>query len=194
MSPLRRVPWPLLAVALASLTWLVSSCGESKTPLEDYAGEVESLVAEMNREVDDAAALIDGSVVSVADVAEAFSRRAEARSEFLAGLEGLDPPEEAADLHGEALVIVAQLRDAEQAVADRAGVPGIGVLDVLDSLEAERLDDIDARAVELCSLAEAAFDATAVREGFSGSTWMPAALKEAVDVAFQCTQQERERG
>ncbi len=175
----------------AAVVVLVAACGGGSLSLDEYADTIESLVAEMNLQVDAALRPLDDPEVTAGDVAEAFSRRAIARGVFLDALRDIDPPEEATEIHREALVIIEQLRDAEAAVSVKAGEPGIDLPGIFASSEALDLEAIDERAVAMCSMAEAAFDATSVREGFSGSSWMPAALKEAVDVAFRCTAEER---
>lgn len=161
--------------------------------LEDYSAEVEVLVEAMNRDVDAAAATLDGAGVTTEQVAQAFKARSLTRATFLDALEGLEPPEEAAELHAAALDIVERLREAEGAVSVRAASFPAGTAPgaVEETEEARILESIDAEAIALCRLAEDAFDATGAREGFAGSAWMPAELKAAVDVAFRCTAAER---
>jgi hypothetical protein len=161
--------------------------------LEDYSGEVEALVEVMNRDVDGATATLDGPGVTTEDVAEAFKARSLSRARFVDALGDFEPPDEAAELHREALEIVERLGEAEGAVAARAASFPVGTAPaaVEQTEEARALDAIDAEAIALCELAEDAFDATAAREGFAGSSWMPAELKAAVDVAFRCTAAER---
>jgi hypothetical protein len=169
----------------------IGACGGGPS-LTEYAAVVEDAVAAMNAEVDAAHAEFDSDVPTPARAGLLMDRRAAARSAFVAFLEDLEPPEEAEELHALALQVVDRLSNAEAALAAKAAATAPADLDLLwNSAEARQLEAVDESAVAMCNLAQETFDSTSEREGFSGSSWMPPALKEVVDVAFRCSADER---
>jgi hypothetical protein len=173
----------------------VASCGGGGLTLTEYAAEIESIVSDMNREVDAASVEIEAGGATPAQVQLAFERRGAARARFVDELSTLEPPDQAEELHAASSSIVARLRDAELAMAARAATtPGMDATAIWQSPEFRALEDIDQEAIAFCELAQSAFDDTAEREAFRGSSWMPPELKEVVDVAFRCGSEEREGG
>ena len=172
---------------------LLAACSSGALTLTEYAERVEAEVTVMNSQLDRLVAELDSQEQSVASTREYLDGVAAARERFVAVVEDLAPPEQAQRLHDEALAIVRQLRDATEALsAAVAALSDPAQLAQLDaSPEAQALREIDAQAVEMCHAAEASIDATAEREGLSGVAWLPAELKEVVEVAFRCTFAER---
>lgn len=182
----------LIAAALVGVIGAVVACG-GRLSLSDYADEAETLVAEMNAEVDAAEADYEAGVPNPERLGAAMARRAAARAAFVAALAAMEPPEPARLLHETAIRIVTALGDAERAVATGAAAAAPGDEESLRPLLAQ-LEDADREAVAVCEAAQEAFDATADRKVLSDTYWIPAELKEVVDIAFRCTAAERGGG
>ena len=180
----------LRLLVLASL--VVASACSSGPSLTEYAGEVEALVTTMNARIDQ----LDGEVEreqSWDGVRNYAQERVEARSEFLASLRALDPPDEAADLHEVAVGIIERLTAAEAALADR--VMAMESTDDIGSIwstpEGIAARTADEKTIELCLAAQSEFDDTADRSELSEVPWIPSEMKEVVVVVFGCIAADR---
>ena len=177
-------------LVLASL--VAASACSSGPGLAEYAEEVEALLATMNARIDQ----LDGEVEreqSLEGVKNYAQERVEARSEFLAGLRDLDPPDEVADLHDAAIGIIGRLTAAEAALADR--VMSMESIDGVDSIwstpEGIVARTADDKTIELCLAAQSEFDDTADRSEFRDVPWIPSEMKEVVVVVFGCIADDR---
>lgn len=178
---------------LAGIITVVAACGGAPT-LGDYAQSVETLVAEMNADLDASLDRYRAGPRTAGDAATFLEERVDARTGFLEAFAELTVPEAAEELAGAATVIVGELRSAEAALAEHARQLDSGDPDgpVWASPEATALEVADARAIELCQSAREAFNSPS-REAFQGLYWVPEELQEVVNVAFQCTLEERGR-
>jgi hypothetical protein len=174
-------------------TLLLASCGSGSLSLTDYAERVETEVTVMNTRLDDLLVEVDSEEQTVASTRAYFEGAAAARARFVTALEDLVPPQQAQRLHDEALAIVRQLRDANETlaamVATYSDPAQLAALE--ESPEMRALEAIDAKAVEMCHVAEASIEATSEREDLKDVAWLPSELKEVVEVAFRCTAAER---
>jgi outer membrane murein-binding lipoprotein Lpp len=181
---------PLRLLVVASLV-VVSACSGGPT-IDEYAEELESLVATMNARIDqlDAEVEREPGLEAVRTYAQ---QRVAARSAFLASLRDLDPPDEIADLHGVALGIIERLTAAESALADRVMTMDsiAGIDSIWDTPEGIAARTADEKAIELCLAAQSEFDDTAERSEFKDVPWIPSAMKAVVVVAFGCLAAER---
>jgi len=180
----------LLGLAAALL---LASCGSGTLSLTDYAQRVEAEVTVMNTRLDDLLAELNSEEQTVASTHAYFEGAAAARARFVTAVEDLAPPQQAQRLHGEALAIVRQLRDANETLAAKVATYSdpaqLAALE--DSPEVRALEAIDAKAVAMCHAAEASIDDTSEREDLRDVAWLPSELKEVVEVAFRCTAAER---
>jgi hypothetical protein len=189
---------PVLRV-VALGTWLalvVAACGGGGLSLTEYAEEVEALVADVGRRVDDLDAGRESRPVTVESEKQYWDARVAARVEFRDGMRALDPPEEVDVMHMAGLGIISRLTDAEQQVAARAALmqTNSDIDELYRSPEAAAWQAIDGEAVEICKAAQAEIDATEDRAAFEGNLWIPPELKEIVSVAFGCTAEQRGAG
>jgi hypothetical protein len=185
-----RIRGLLLAVCLAVL---VAGCGGGELSMADYGDEIEDLLATMNGKID-ALDVEERSGPSTLESTQTFwETKVVARREFIAGMESIEPPDEAADMHAAAIGIVDRLAAADEAVAQLVGTMETSAdLDgLLQSSEFLATEAVDIEAVALCQAAQAEFDSTADREVFGDTPWIPSELREVVSVAFGCTKEER---
>jgi len=176
---------------VAVLALLVTACA-SEVSLTDYAEEVERLVVAMNERLDDGEPALDaGSTLARAQAY--LADRADARNEFLDAFGALSPPEDAAELHAAALDIVTRLAAAEAALADLAlqATTFEDASAIWNTPQGEAFQSLDEEALALCLAAQTDFDATADRDAFSETPWIPPEMKEVVEVAFRCDRAER---
>ncbi len=177
-----------LAVATA-VVLLLGACSNEPT-MTEYAEEVETLVVTMNARLDALDAEL-GETQDLDEIKRYATERIEARRDFLAGLEELDPPTDAAQLHAAALDIMGRLAEAEATLADRVLVmeTASGIDAIWDTPEGRAARAADDEAIALCQAAEAELDRD--RAEFEGVPWIPTEMKEVVEVAFGCLTENR---
>lgn len=180
-----------LRIHVLALVVAVAACGGGST-LGEYAEELESLVATMNAQLDQ----LDEEAKGTQDLetVKSYAReRVDARSDFLADLRDLDPPDDVAELHVVAVGIMERLTAAESALADRVmrmdSIDGIdSIWETPEGIAARTADD---EAISLCLAAQTEFDDTADRSQLEDVPWIPAEMKEVVVVVFGCLADER---
>lgn len=173
--------------ALAALLALtLGACGGGGLSLTEYAAEVENLTQTLYGRLDEI--VITTGSPSVEDVQFVYTELAIAYRGLLDGLQAIDPPREAAELHDVSLDIVGRLTATQEALAGRAdAVERQDQLSLLfDSPEARAADAVQQEIIAFCQGAQAQFDATADREALVGMPWIPSELQEVVQVVFGC--------
>lgn len=180
---------------IAAVTCLVVaavSCGGGELTLGEYAEEVEGLTTHMYRTLDDLTITgEDGSEVPVEDAQAVFNGVAVAFGELLDGLQAIEPPGEIAELHTLSLDIMTRLTAAQEAFARRAEDFEGAEWDLLYTTpEAMAVAEVQAEMIAFCQARQAEFDATADREIFAESPWVPSELQEVVTVLFGCGTQQ----
>lgn len=179
----------LVALTLIS-SLALSACG-GEPSLADYAGELESAVAEMNGRLDQ----LDAELSENADLEEikGYAReRVAARYAFVAVLDDLEPPSEVSELHIAAEDIIGRLADAEAALASYVDEleSGQDIGDLWATPLGIAARAVDVESIELCMAAQSKLDTTE-RSELAGVPWIPPELKEVVVVAFGCIAEER---
>ena len=180
----------LLALCVAVL---VAGCGSDEVSLADYGAQLEDLVGSMNRRIDTLDAKERSEPSTLQSSRDFWETKVAARREFIAGMEAIEPPEDAAEMHTAAIGIVDRLATADEAVANLIGTMETEqeLTLLLQSPEYLATEAVDEEAVALCQAAQAEFDSTADREVFGDTPWIPSELREVVSVAFGCTKEER---
>ncbi len=92
-------------------------------------------------------------------------------------------------MHAAALDIVTKLANAERALAQQADeIETVDELSELwDTQAGMNVDAVDEQARAFCTAAQTKFDSSADRAAaFEGQPWVPAELKEVVQVFFGC--------
>ena len=102
----------------------------------------------------------------------------------------IEPPANAAELHTAALGMSAELATTGDAFARLA--EDVETEDELPELfsspEARAVDAAQEKIVASCLDRQTEFDATAEREAFADTPWIPPEMQEVVLVAFGCVQ------
>lgn len=176
------------ATLMASLA--LSACG-GEPSLTDYAGELESAVAEMNGRLDELDAELSDSR-QIQAIRQYARERVAARYTFVTILEGLEPPSEVSELHAAAEETIGRLADAEAALAEYVEElePGADVGDLWATPLGVAARAVDEESIALCLAAQSELDTTE-RSELAGVPWIPPELKEVVAVAFGCIADER---
>lgn len=180
------------ALSAACLLLVITACGGSLS-LAEYGEQVETLVAELNGEVDALDAQREARDPSVEGEIEYWESRAAARKQFQDGLDALDPPNDLAEMHDLALDIMRRYTAAEEAVAAKArdleDLAGIAALWASAEITAWAAVDEESRVI--CLIAQQELDETEQRAEFDDLPWIPGEMKETVQVAFGCTKEQR---
>jgi hypothetical protein len=168
---------------------VLAACGGGTLTLSEYGEQGERLVAEVSQQVDALDATLESGDQTLESVRTYWNERVEARRDFSEGLEALDPPEEAEELHAVVVEIFNRLTDAEEALAARvlAIETVTGPADWWATREGEIARAVDDEVTQICVVAQEAFDETVDREAVADVPWMPAEMKEVVRVAFGCS-------
>ena len=173
------------------LVFVVAACGGGPS-LTDYAEDVETLVATMNARLDELDAETEGTQ-DLDEIQRYAQQRVAARSDFLAGMQDLEPPDDVAELHGTALEIMERVTDAESVLADRVMdlESASGIDAIWETPEGVAARAADAQAIALCQGAQAEFDQTVDRTEFEDVPWIPSEMKQVILVAFGCEADSR---
>lgn len=180
---LARIPIVALCMAVA-----LAACGGGPLTLSEYGAQGEQLVIEVTERIEALDASLESGDPTVDSVRAYWSERVEARRDFLEGIEALDPPEEAEELHAAAVELFDRLTVAEEALAARVTSleTVTGPADWWATPEGQVARAVDDEVTEICVVAQETFDETVDREAVADVPWMPAEMKEVVRVAFGC--------
>ncbi len=180
-----------LCLHVLALVVVVTACSGGPT-LGEYAQELESLVVTMNARLDQLDTTLEGTP-DLETVRSYATERVEIRSDFLAALRDLDPPDDVAELHVVAVGIMERLTAAESALADR--VMSLDSIDGIDSIwatpEGIAARTADEEAVAVCLAAQSTLDDTSDRSQLKDVPWIPPEMKEVVVVVFGCLVDDR---
>lgn len=173
------------------LALLAGACSDGLT-LSEYASQIEVLVDDMNRSLDDLDAEVE-TAPSLEATKRYATRRVEARNRLVNAMSQMEPPDEVLDLHETALGVMERLAQAEMVLADRVNelTTNTGIGDIWLTPEGLAARAADADAVALCQSAQSTFDETAVREELGDVPWVPPEMKEVVIVTFGCVAESR---
>jgi hypothetical protein len=171
---------------LLLIAWLVvvcAGCGSNELSLDEYAREVEGLTTELYGTIDELT--ISDRAPTLEDVQTVYRELAAAYHRLLDGLEAIDPPREAEELHGVSLEIITRLATTHDSLAQRS-LTVQSADELFNSPEAEAAFATENEIIEFCIAAQAQFDATADREAFEDVPWIPSELQDVVEVVFGC--------
>jgi len=177
-------------------TLVIASCGNGEITMNDYAAQVEELLTAMNSTVDALDADNAAQTPTVDDARAFWESKVAARRDFIDGLDSIEPPDEAVEMHAAATGIITRLAAADEAVADLvAAMETEAELSLLlTTPEFLATEAVDETAIAMCLGAQAEFDSTADREVFGDVPWIPSELQEVVLIHFGCTKAERGAG
>ena len=166
------------------------ACSGGTLTLSEYGERSEQLVAEVSQRVDALDATLESGDHTADSVRAYWNERVDARRNFSEGLEALEPPEEAAELHAVVVEIFNRLTVAEEALAARviALETMSGPAQWWATPEGQIARSVDEEVTQICVVAQEAFDKTVGREAVVDIPWMPPEMKEVVRVAFGCSE------
>jgi hypothetical protein len=167
---------------------VVASCGGSEPTLSEYAEQVETHTTELFQTLDELT--IEGTfeAPTLEEIQTVYGGLAVAFHGLRDGLEGVEPPHDLADLHAAALEMAARLVDAGDVFAQRteAVETEAEFIELFDSPEARAVESASQEIITFCLERQAEFDATADRQAFADTPWIPPEMQEVVLVAFGC--------
>ena len=174
----------LMVVGIVVLT----ACGSDTMSLSEYSSEVAELVKTLDSRLDAEAAEYFSEPPSVDGLRAYLAVRVAGYRTAVDGIDAIDPPQQVEDLHRTFAEIMGSLLVAEEARAAFADtVESVeGLAQVWEGPESAAVARAEEEAIVLCRAAQAQFDATEQREAFADVPWMPAELKEVVNVALDC--------
>lgn len=185
----RTVTRGLPAWVLAYLALTLTACSGTGLTLQEYADRAGTLITEVRTNIATLDAQWIADVPTPEGVRDYWDERLAARDRFLAGLEDLDPPDEAADLHYEVVGLFTKLNGAEAALAAH-----IGSFDTLDdhwqgwdSPEGQAARAADEELISICRVVQQDLDDTKAREVFADMPWLPSDMQEVVEVVLGCS-------
>ena len=189
MDRLLAVKHRLLLLLVFAL--VIAACGGGLS-MREYAEEIEALAHTMNSRLDQ----LDAEIEQGSDLEglKNYARdRVELRRTFADGLVGLEPPDDAAELHSAAVGVFTRLADAEALVAERVYelTTNIGLDSIWLSPEGVAARAVDQEAVALCLSAQSDFDETQLRQELGDVPWVPPEMKEVIIVTFGCVGEDR---
>ncbi|MCP4963161.1 MAG: hypothetical protein GY925_28320 [Actinomycetia bacterium] len=173
---------------LAGLVFVFGACGQESLSLQEYGAEAETLVVVVTARIDRLDSELDAYSSTREGAQTYWSRRLDARVEFLEGLQSLDPPDDAVELHRIVVDLFVRLNAAEQALAARVATLDSGVPPEQwwETPEGQAARAVDEEVTSVCHVAQAEFDKTESGAVFADTPWIPSEMKEVVRVAFGC--------
>ncbi len=173
------------SLAAGCLVALLVACGGGGLSLTEYAERVDALALELGEQLDAGDARMSTGTPTLEDAQEVLTRAVAARTVFQEGLTALDPPQQMADLHTDLVEVHSRIIAAQESFVARTATAT--TLEELDqSAEAEAYRAISTESASLCQEFRASINATADREVFADTPWIPGDMKEVVEVTFGC--------
>jgi len=163
---------------------VASGCGGGDMSLSEYVDEMNTIGARVAEQSEVVFAEAE-QIATPSDVNAMMERVQPLRVEVLEGFEGLDPPDEVADLHRLISDWMAKIIVAEEALAARASVVA-GWEEFSQSIEVTAYRAALSEGKTVCTDFQAKLDATSARGVFADTPWIPGELKEVVDAALGC--------
>jgi hypothetical protein len=174
----------------ACLGLVVAACGGGSLTLSEYAAQGQAVVTVMEERIGKLDAEWDSQPSTVEGARTYWDHRLEARVEALEGLQDLNPPDGIAELHVTGLDLFSRLTAAEEALAVRVASfetvtePG----EWWNTAEGNAVHAVEEEIDALCQVFQAMYDATLERMSFSDVPWIPAEMKEPIQIDIGCQQ------
>ena len=173
------------ALTVGCLAVLLARCGGGRLSLTEYAETLEAIASELSEQLEVGDVRMSTGTPTVEDAREVLTDAVDVRAEFQEALTALDPPDDVADLHADLVDLHAQIISAQEAFAARTET-ATGLEELEQSAEAQAYRAMVAESVSVCEEFQARIDATADRDVFVDTPWIPADLKEVVEATFGC--------
>lgn len=170
------------------LLLILASCGSDELTLTEYAERVEIQTSKMYSQLEVFTADEAFAGATVDEIQSIYGQVAEAYRGLADGLQAIEAPTEIVQVHEAAVEVATRLAAAGEAMAGRAAA--VESPDGLDALfasrEAHDFEEVTTEMIAFCQERQAEFDATADRDVFADTPWIPAEMQEIVLVAFGC--------
>lgn len=166
----------------------LASCSGDELTLTEYAEIVESHTTTMYARLEGFTEEGAFAGATVEKIQAIYREIAAAYRGLSDGLRAIEPPAEIVDVHDAAIEAVTKLTAAGDAMARRADA--VETPDELSALfaspESQAFEAATTEMITFCQERQAEFDATADREVFAETPWIPAEMQEVILVAFGC--------
>lgn len=174
----------LVTVGLAVL----AACGGGGLTLSEYSSQVADVIETLDSRLDAEGEAYFAALPSVEGLHTYLAIRVDGYRDAVDDLDDLAPPTQAQDLHDSLAEILSDLLVAEQArAASATTIDSVEDLpSVWESPESEAVSRAEERAIVLCCAAQTEFESTHQREELADVPWIPADLKDVVNVALDC--------
>ena len=180
-------------LAGAVLLW---GCGGGELSLSEYVEQLNAVVDRAQQQYDELVASPQGAVLvaegeqlagfAPQDLQVALERVDEIGAEVEQGMAAIEPPDQVAELHDFYFDFDDEsFTSAQNALAVRAGA-ATNWEELSASPEMAAYRDALAYDKQLCADLQAKFDATAGRETFADTPWIPGEMKEVVEAVIGC--------
>jgi hypothetical protein len=176
-------------LACSVLTVLVvAGCGGGPLSLSEYSSEVTALIETLDGRLDAEAEEYFSQPPSIEGLQAYLEIRVDGYRRAVDGLDAIQPSQEVEQLHATFAQIMGDLLVAEEARADFADtITSVDDLQpVWDGPASQAVTAAEDKAIVLCYAAQSTFDATQERDLLSEVPWMPADLKDVINVALNC--------
>jgi hypothetical protein len=167
---------------------LLASCGGGDLSLAEYNTEGTALATAMEERIYVLDAEWDSQTATVEDVRAYWDQRIEAYETALEGFEALEPAGEVAELHRTGMELFTKLVAAESALAERVISSDTATVPEQwwDTAEGEAVGAVEDEIFSFCLVFQAMYDRTVERIALSDAPWIPAQMKEIVQVDIGC--------
>jgi len=176
------------AVFLTATAVVLAACGGSSLTLAEYSSQTAAVLGRVDSRLDAHAEDFFSSPASLEGTLAYLEDRVGGYHELVDGINELNPPEQVADLHEALQEILEKLLETETVRLAFAGtITSVADLDqVWEGPEAQAVREAELEAIAICFAAQAQVDATADREAFADTPWIPPEMREVVVAAFGC--------
>ena len=167
---------------------LVAACGGDRLTFGEYNEAVADVIGVVDARLDAHAQELFSGSPDLGATRTYLADRVAGYEEMLAGVDALEPPEDAQELHETFVDLLQETLNGERARAEYAATLDAAADPQLiwDSEETAALLATEQRVIDICHAAQDRVDQTQQREGAADMPWIPAEMKEVVRVVFGC--------
>lgn len=162
----------------------MAGCGGGSLSLAEYSEQFQALAADLSADLDALDAQMSADP-TLADAREVLEEAVLFRSAFQEDLTDLQPPQAVEDIHNDFIDVHARMIDAQRDWADAAEAAA-SIEELQDSEAAQAFRALNTEVLGICEEFQQRIDATAGREEFGDTPWVPAEMKEVVRVVLGC--------
>ena len=175
-----------MAVVLLGL--VLASCGGGSLSLAEYNEQGMALSTVMEERIYALDVAWESQTATLEDVRTYWDRRIDAYETALDGFQALEPAGEVAELHRTGMGLFTELVSAEKALAVRVASfeTVTGPEQWWSTAEGVAVGEVAEEIYSLCLVFQAMYDATLERMIVSDVPWIPAEMKEIVQVDVGC--------